>query len=109
MITAVGRVNAASIAVADGLKKIADAMSLSSAQVAIAWTLANPAVTSSIVGARSLRQLNDNLGALHVTLDESQKIQLDEISRIELGFPHDFLNYEFIRQSLFAGAKVRPR
>jgi aryl-alcohol dehydrogenase-like predicted oxidoreductase len=109
MITAVGRVNPASIAIADGLKKIADAMSFTSAQVAIAWTLANPAVTSSIVGARSLRQLNDNLGALRVTLDDAQKIQLDEISRIELGFPHDFLNYEFIRQNLFAGAKVRPR
>jgi aryl-alcohol dehydrogenase-like predicted oxidoreductase len=109
VITAVGRVNPASIGMADGLKKIADAMGNTSAQVAIAWTLANPAVTSSIVGARSLRQLNDNLGALHVTLDESQKTQLDEISRIELGFPHDFLNYEFIRQNLFAGTKVRPR
>jgi hypothetical protein len=44
-----------------------------------------------------------------VILDAYQKKQLDDISRIELGFPHDFLNYEFIRQSLSAGTQVRPR
>lgn len=109
LISASGRVNPASLAVADALKKTADEMGVSSAQAAIAWTLANPAVTSSIIGARSLRQLNENLGALRVSLDEGQKRQLDEISRIELGFPHDFLNYEFVRQGLFAGTKVRPR
>ncbi len=109
LISAAGRVNAASVAVADGVKKVADAMGVTPAQVAIAWTLANPAVTSSIVGARSVRQLNENLGALKVSLDDGQKRQLDEISRIELGFPHDFLNYEFVRQGLFAGTRVRPR
>jgi aryl-alcohol dehydrogenase-like predicted oxidoreductase len=90
-------------------KQIADAMGISSAQAAIGWTLVNPAVTSTIIGARSLRQLNDNLGALQVSLDDEQKRQLDDLSRIELGFPHDFLNYEFIRQNLFAGTKVRLR
>jgi aryl-alcohol dehydrogenase-like predicted oxidoreductase len=109
VITAAGRVNPASTAVADGLKAIADAAGVSSAQAAIAWTLANPAVTSTIIGARSLRQLTDNLSALQVILDADQKKQLDDISRIELGFPHDFLNYEFIRQNLFAGTQVRPR
>jgi aryl-alcohol dehydrogenase-like predicted oxidoreductase len=109
VITAAGRVNPASIAVADGLKRIADAAGVSSAQAAIAWTLANPAVTSTIIGARSLRQLTDNLSALQVILDADQKKQLDDISRIELGFPHDFLNYEFIRQNLCASTKVRPR
>jgi aryl-alcohol dehydrogenase-like predicted oxidoreductase len=109
VITAAGRVNPASIALADGLKKIADAMGISSAQAAIGWTLVNPAVTSTIIGARSLRQLNDNLGALQVILTDDQTRQLDDLSRIELGFPHDFLNYEYIRQNLFAGTKVRPR
>jgi aryl-alcohol dehydrogenase-like predicted oxidoreductase len=109
VITAAGRVNPASVAVADGLAKVAHAMGVTSAQAAIAWTLGNPAVTSTIIGARSLRQLNDDLKALQVTLDEGHKRQLDEISRIELGFPHDFLNYEFVRQGLFAGTKVRPR
>jgi aryl-alcohol dehydrogenase-like predicted oxidoreductase len=109
VITAMGRVTPAAVAVADGLKKVADAVGVSSAQMAIAWTLANPAVTSTIIGARSLRQLQDNLGALQVILDDGHKKQLDEVSRIELGFPHDFLSYEFIRQHLSAGTKVRGR
>jgi aryl-alcohol dehydrogenase-like predicted oxidoreductase len=109
VITASGRVTPQAVAVATALKRIADAAGISSAQAAIAWTLANHAVTSTIIGARSLRQLDDNLGALQVTLDPDQKKQLDDINRIELGFPHDFLNYEFIRQNLFAGTKVRTR
>jgi aryl-alcohol dehydrogenase-like predicted oxidoreductase len=109
VITASGRVNPSSVAVADGLREVAESAGVTSAQAAIAWTLANPVVTSTIIGARSLRQLGDNLGALRVTLTDAQKARLDEISRIELGFPHDFLNYGFIRQSLFAGTKVRPR
>jgi aryl-alcohol dehydrogenase-like predicted oxidoreductase len=109
VITATGRVTPKAIAVADGLKKAADAAGVTSAQMGIAWTLANPAVTSTIVGARSLRQLDDNLGALRVTLDDAQKSQLDEVSKIELGFPHDFLSYDFIRRNLSAGTKVRPR
>jgi aryl-alcohol dehydrogenase-like predicted oxidoreductase len=109
VITASGRVTPAAIAVATSLKRIADAAGISSAQAAIAWTLANPAVTSTIIGARSLRQLEDNLAALQVALNPEQKKQLDEISRIELGFPHDFMNYEFIRRNLTAGTKVRPR
>jgi aryl-alcohol dehydrogenase-like predicted oxidoreductase len=109
VITAAGRVTSASIAVADALRRIADAAGVSSAQAAIAWTLENPAVTSTIIGARSLRQLEDNLGALQVSLDAQQKQQLDEMSRVELGFPHDFLSHEFVRRNLTAGTKVRPR
>jgi aryl-alcohol dehydrogenase-like predicted oxidoreductase len=109
VITASGRVTPAAVAVATAVKRIADAAGITSAQAAIAWTLANSAVTSTIIGARSLRQLNDNLGALQATLDPDHKKQLDDISRIELGFPHDFLNFDFIRQNLTAGTKVRPR
>jgi aryl-alcohol dehydrogenase-like predicted oxidoreductase len=109
VITAVGRVNPASIAVADAVKSVADALGVTSAQVAIAWTLANPAVVASILGARTLRQLEDNLGALQVALPESQLTQLDQASRIELGFPHDFLKYDFIRYGLSAGTKLQAR
>jgi len=108
-LEAFGRVNPASVAVADAVKQVADQMGATSAQVAIAWTLANPAVVAPIVGARLLRQLEDDLGALTVTLSAEHKAQLDQASRIELGFPHDFLNLEFIHRGLFGGTKVRPR
>ena len=45
-----------------------------------------------MVGARNLSQLRDNLGALHVELDADQLHRLDEVSRIDLGFPHNFLS-----------------
>jgi aryl-alcohol dehydrogenase-like predicted oxidoreductase len=109
VITAVGRVTPAAVAVATALNGIAAAAGITSAQAAIAWTLANPAVTSTIIGARSLRHLDDNLAALQVTLDPEQKKQLDDISRIELGFPHDFLNFESIRRNLTAGTTLRRR
>lgn len=109
MITAVGRVNPATVAVADAVKLVADAIGATSAQVAIAWTLANPAVAAPLLGARTLRQLEDNIGALSVSLSPEQLDKLDAASRIELGFPHDFLTYDFIRAGLTGGTAVRPR
>jgi hypothetical protein len=46
--------------------------------VALAWTLTNPAVTALIIGARTLAQLDDNLGALGLELSEEQLARLDE-------------------------------
>ena len=49
------------------------------AHVAMAWLLANPAVTAPIIGPRTLEQLDTALGALEVRLDESTLSRLDEI------------------------------
>jgi aryl-alcohol dehydrogenase-like predicted oxidoreductase len=61
-------------------------------QVAIAWVRAQQArsVVVPILGARSREQLEDNLGALELELSAPELARLDEESRIELGFPHDF-------------------
>lgn len=77
--------------VAETVKNIAAELGTTPSRVALAWTLLNPAVTAPIVGARSLTQLEDNLGALDVSLAPAQQAGLDEISAIELGFPHDAL------------------
>lgn len=109
MMTAIGRVNPATVAVADAVKAVADEIGVSSAQVAIAWTLANPAVTAPMIGARTVRQLVDNLGALDVLLNADHLAALDAVSRIDLGFPHDFLTYDFIRAGLTGATNVRGR
>jgi aryl-alcohol dehydrogenase-like predicted oxidoreductase len=59
-------------AVIDALASIADSRAVSMAQVALAWLVDRPAVSSVILGARTLEQLKDNLGAagLHLTADE---------------------------------------
>ena len=77
--------------IAEVVKDIAAEIGATPSRVALAWTLLNPAVASPIVGARTLAQLDDNLGALQVELDPGQQARLDEASAIELGFPHEAL------------------
>lgn len=89
------------LAIADVVKSVAAEIGKSPSQVALAWTLLNPGVTSPIVGARTLRQLQDNLGALDVTLTGAQRARLEDASAIELGFPHDFLSHPAIRDWTF--------
>lgn len=77
--------------IAGVVKGIAAEIGTTPSRVALAWTLLNPAVTAPIVGARSLTQLDDNLSALDVQLDPGQQASLQDVSAIELGFPHDAL------------------
>jgi aryl-alcohol dehydrogenase-like predicted oxidoreductase len=61
---------------------------VSPAQVALAWLLGRPAVTSLIIGARTDEQLADNLGAASLTLAEDERAALDKVSAPELIYPH---------------------
>ena len=62
-------------------------------QVAINWVRQSPkAQMIPILGARSARQLKDNLGALDWKLSDDQYQRLDKVSAIDLGFPHGFLD-----------------
>jgi aryl-alcohol dehydrogenase-like predicted oxidoreductase len=87
------RLSERALEIADVVKNVAAEVGRSPAQIALAWTLENPAVTSPIIGARTLRQLEDNLGALDVEFTESQYRYLSDASRIALGFPHDYLSW----------------
>jgi aryl-alcohol dehydrogenase (NADP+) len=62
--------------VVDAVREIAEARGISMAQVALAWLVDRPAITSVILGARTLEQLDDNLAAadLHLTADETDKL-----------------------------------
>jgi diketogulonate reductase-like aldo/keto reductase len=52
-----------------------------------------------IIGATKVSQLRDNIGSLEVVLSQEQMNRLDDASRIELGFPLDFL--EGVRQIVY--------
>jgi aryl-alcohol dehydrogenase-like predicted oxidoreductase len=97
------------LAIADVVKSIASELDQSPARVALAWTLRNPAVTSPIIGARTLEQLEDNLGALQLSLSDSQCARLEQDSAISLGFPHDFLLRPMTRGVMFGDARIRAR
>src|SRR5215472_1315356 len=62
--------------------------SASPAQVALAWLLGRPAVTSVIIGARTDDQLRDNLGAASLTLTADELDALDKISAPDLVYPY---------------------
>jgi aryl-alcohol dehydrogenase-like predicted oxidoreductase len=66
--------------VVDAVREIADQRGVSMAQVALAWLAARPAVTSVILGARTTEQLEDNLAAADVTLDDKEVAALDQAS-----------------------------
>jgi diketogulonate reductase-like aldo/keto reductase len=71
--------------------------------VAIAWLRQQPGVIVPILGARKVEQLKDNLGALNVTLSSEQLARLDAVSQVDLGFPHDFLASDGVRDLVFGG------
>jgi aryl-alcohol dehydrogenase-like predicted oxidoreductase len=76
----------------DAVKAVASEVGASVAQVSLAWLIHKPQVASVIFGARSIAQLEDNLKAAEVKLDESQMKILDEASEFDLGYPYTFLN-----------------
>ena len=71
----------------DALRTIAEAKDVSVAQVALAWLLHQPQVTSVIVGAKRPEQLADNLAATKVTLDAGELAAIDEASRLPAEYP----------------------
>jgi aryl-alcohol dehydrogenase-like predicted oxidoreductase len=58
------------------------------AQVALAWLLGRPAVTSLVIGARTDEQLLDNLGSAALVLSPDERAALDKVSAPELIYPH---------------------
>ena len=70
------------------LVDIASSHGASPAQVALAWLLGRPAVTSLIIGARTDEQLADNLGAASLALADDERAALDKVSAPELIYPH---------------------
>ncbi len=72
----------------DALVEIGDGYGVSAAQVALAYTLAKPAITSVIVGARTEEQLRDNLAAADLALSGAEVDRLDAVSGVPLLYPY---------------------
>jgi aryl-alcohol dehydrogenase-like predicted oxidoreductase len=83
--------NGQAFRVVDELTKVARQVGASPANVALAWLQAQPGVSSIIIGARTLEQLDANLAALDVKLAPEHLSALDEVSRPALNFPAAFL------------------
>jgi aryl-alcohol dehydrogenase-like predicted oxidoreductase len=106
---AYGSLSERSLAIAEVVGEVAREAGRSPAQVALAWVMGNSGVTALLLGARTVQQLENNLGALDVTLSAEQKARLEAVSAIELGFPHDLLRGDFIRAAVGGGTHLPQR
>ena len=89
--------NARKEAVAREVVAVARESGHSPAQVALSWLRQRKEPLIPIIGARKLDQVKDNLGCVGVKLEQQQIARLDAVSRIEMGFPHDFFATELVR------------
>jgi aryl-alcohol dehydrogenase-like predicted oxidoreductase len=78
-------------AVLDAVTAVAKEVNATVSQVALAWLLAKPQVSSVIFGARTLEQLDDNLAAGDLELPAPLVEKLDAASAYELGYPYQFM------------------
>jgi aryl-alcohol dehydrogenase-like predicted oxidoreductase len=85
------RLTERNLRIAREVDRVADELGATSAQVAVAWLRQRHRRVIPILGARKLEQLQDVLGSLEVGLAAEHLARLDEVSRIELGFPYELL------------------
>lgn len=71
----------------DAMREVANKHGVSVARVALAWILAKPFVTTIIIGAKTMEQLDDNLEAAKLVLDDSDMKALDEVSALPPEYP----------------------
>lgn len=91
---------------AAALRELADELGRTPAQLAINWARQQTGVIP-IVGARTLAQIQDNLGALAFSLTEEELTRLGELNEFRLGFPLSFLTSEHVRGLIFGETFAR--
>jgi aryl-alcohol dehydrogenase-like predicted oxidoreductase len=87
--------------IVDALVEIGAERGVSAAQVALAWLLARPGITSVVVGGRNEAQFRDNFGAVDLKLTEEETARLNAVSAIPLIYP-------YWHQHNFASARFSP-
>lgn len=74
--------------IVDVLVEIGDSLGVSAAQVALAWLLSRPAVSSLVVGGRNEAQFIDNFGAVSLRLSAGEMARLNAVSQVPLIYPY---------------------
>ncbi len=109
IIASSGLLNERSLEAAETVRAVAWELGATSSQVAIAWALANPAVTAPVIGARTLQQAEDNLSAVGIRLSPEHMERLDQATAPDPIFPGRFLRRPMVEQLIFGGATVARR
>lgn len=93
--------------VLDALRTVAKEVGASPAQVGISWVTRRPGVAATLVGARTVEQLADNLASLDVSLAPEQRERLEEASATEPVSPYLLFSGDMRRQAIDGGTQVR--
>jgi aryl-alcohol dehydrogenase-like predicted oxidoreductase len=101
------RVNDRSLAIAHTVRGVARELGATPAQVALAWLRSRRGAIIPIIGARRLDQAKENFACIDLQLDERQLERLDDVSRVELGFPHQFLGDPLLKARITGGTHGR--
>ena len=97
------RRNERSTRITQAVMAIADELGVSPGNVALKWTMQQGFSSIPVVGATKVDQLIDNMKTIDVCLTSEHISKLDEVSKIELGFPGDFFREEAVRTNTFGG------
>ena len=87
------------------VQEVAEKLGRSAAEIALNWVVTQPGVTSSIIGATKLKQLEANLASISFTIPLELRRQLDEVSQIEETHPYMFFG-EVLQDRVRGGVKV---
>ncbi len=102
-----GRTGEEALSIARAVDTVADELGVSSAQVALAWVEAQGYGFIPIAGARKVSQITDSMGYVNVKLEDSHLATLDEASKVSMGFPHDFLASDGVKDMVRTEARGR--
>jgi len=92
--------------IAGEVRRVAEEAGRTPSQVALNWLLRQERGTIiPIIGARRVSQLKDDLGCLDFELSKKHLDRLDKVSRVELGFPHDFLASDIVQNVVFGSTR----
>jgi aryl-alcohol dehydrogenase-like predicted oxidoreductase len=89
--------------IASEVVRVAEEVGRSPAQVALNWVRRRGVIP--ILGARKLSQFKDNLACLDFALSDEHAARLEEASRIEPGFPHEFYGRDIVRTLVYGGTR----
>lgn len=95
------RLSERNLGIARAVDEVADELGVTSTAVAVAWSRQQGGVIP-LLGARTAEQLAGSIAALEVTLPQPALEKLDTASKIELGFPHDFVKNDYIRKIVWS-------
>ena len=91
----------------DELIIVAKAISKSPAQVALNWVATQPGITSTIIGATKMKQLDDNLKSIEFEIPAELRKRLDDLSALEPVHPYKIFNPE-MQGMISGGTRVKP-